>query len=226
MGPDALEHSGIWGCEKPHMYLHAASISVMAGHSKYFISNKITLLSRIQISEILSEIKIPEKLLFTGCSEEIPPSDLPGNTGGHLRSSTAENTLHENIWESLEHLYCRIYVGTRDNSEKFLPPPFSLLNIKHKMLLFLIMNAKYGKLILYILMLSCLLQFNLLTVLFLDSCVCTSVPLLMRVIIFHLPLKGLTNWNDSLPTVKEHVIFMSRIRTKHLFYCAKPTLNE
>lgn len=112
-------------------------------------------------------------------------------------------------------MYCTIYVSTRDNSEEFLPPSFSLLNIKHKMLLFLITNAKYGKLILCILMFSCLLQFNLLKVLFLDSCVCTSVSLLMRVIIFHLPLKGLTNRNDSLPNVKEHVIFMPRIRTKH-----------
>lgn len=133
--------------------------------------------------------------------------------------------LGKNIWESLEHLWCKICLGDSDSSHKSFPPYFGLLMIRFQMSPFLIPNAKHRKWILYMSMHSHLLHFHLLKWLLLDSCVCTSVSLLMRVITFHLPLKGFTYLSDSLPNVKERVIRMSRIRTGHL-YSVKPTLNE
>lgn len=118
-----------------------------------------------------------------------------------------------NIWESLENLWCKICLGTLDNSHKSLPLHFGLLTIKHQMLPFLIPNTKYRKLLLCILMHSYRLHFNLLKLLLLDNCVCTSVPLQMSIIIFHLPLKGFIYLNGSLPNVKECMVFISRIRT-------------
>lgn len=122
-------------------------------------------------------------------------------------------------------MWYKICLGTSDGAHKSLPLCFGLLTTRQQMLPFLIPYAKYRKLILCVLMHSYLLHFNLLELLLSDSCVCTSVPHLMRAIVFYLPLKVFTYLNDYLLNVKECVIFMSRIRIRHL-YCAKPTLSE